>query len=303
MSAQDPEGTTIGPYVASRTPTVCSAMAMAWSAKPALNAGWPQQVWSKGNATSNPARSRISTVAMPTRGAKPSTRQVTNNWQTPGTAATIAVGYVPVPMDVNARHRTAIDLLVATDGDLAAVVERFGRPAVFRRPPTFATLVLLILEQQVSLSSAAATFRRLTETGAVEPAALLGLDDPTLQQIGFSRQKVRYVRALAEAVTSDRLPLDRLPESDDDEVRLLLTAIPGIGPWTADVFLLSCLDRPDIWPTGDRALQVGAADVLSLAEVPSEPSLAALGERWRPLRSTAAQLIWHDYLSRRGRTG
>lgn len=205
-------------------------------------------------------------------------------------------------MDAARSHEHAIDVLIAADRHLAAVVDGFGRPTVFRRPPTFATLTLLILEQQVSLDSAAAAFRRLEASIAVEPKALLDLDDATLKEIGFSRQKTRYVRALAQAITSDALVMSELAQLPDDAVRSALTSIPGIGPWTADVFLLSCLGRSDVWPTGDRALQVGTAETLGSDTVPTGQELAVIGERWRPLRSTAAQLIWHGYLGRRNRS-
>jgi DNA-3-methyladenine glycosylase II len=88
---------------------------------------------------------------------------------------------------------------------------------------------------------------------------------------------------------------------DDDAVRRALVALPGIGPWTADVYLLACLGRPDLWPVGDRALQVAVAEALGLAAVPDPGSLEGLGERWRPHRSTAARILWHGYLGRRGR--
>ena len=204
-------------------------------------------------------------------------------------------------MAAGIAHHAAIDRLIESDVHLAAVVARAGRPEPFRRPPTFATLVLLILEQQVSLSSAAAAFRRLEETVRVEPESVLGLDDETLHAVGFSRQKTRYVRALSEAVLVGDISLGVLGDLSDHAVRNSLVALPGVGPWTADVFLLSCLGRPDVWPVGDRALQVGTAEVLELGAVPSPDALEIIGERWRPLRSTAAQLIWHDYLARRGR--
>lgn len=204
-------------------------------------------------------------------------------------------------MNAIRSHEDAIDLLVAADADLAVVVDSYGRPNPFRRPPTFATLTLLILEQQVSLDSAAAAFGRLEASIAVEPEAILGLDDATLRTIGFSRQKTRYVRALAQAVASENLSLSELARLPDDAVRSALTSVPGIGPWTADVFLLSCLERPDIWPTGDRALQVGTAETLGSDTVPTAGELAGIGERWRPFRSTAAQLIWHAYLGKRNR--
>src|SRR5690606_9444895 len=168
--------------------------------------------------------------------------------------------------------------------------------------PSFATLVLLILEQQVSLTSAAAAFRRLAASGPVEPARVSTLDDAALAAAGFSRQKMRYVRALAAAVASGELTLEALVDLPDAEARTALLRHPGIGPWTADVFLLSSLGRPDIWPVGDRALQVGAAEVLGLSTVPSPAELETLGERWRPRRSTASLILWHAYLAARGRT-
>ncbi len=198
-------------------------------------------------------------------------------------------------------HEAAVDRLIADDPALAAVIERFGRPAVFRRPATFATLVLLILEQQVSLASAAAAFRRLEKAGPVTPKGVLSLDDDQLRAVGFSRQKTGYVRSLATSIVSGHLDLAQLEDLSDNDARTALVALPGIGPWTADVFLLSCLGRPDIWPVGDRALQVGTGEVLGLAETPSPGLLDTIGERWRPLRSTAAQVIWHDYLARRNR--
>ena len=202
---------------------------------------------------------------------------------------------------VDAEFSLAVERLTSGDPRLAEVVARHGVPAVFRRPPTFATLVLIILEQQVSLDSAAAAFRRLGEAGPIEPEAVLGLSDTVLSDVGFSRQKMRYVRTLASAVAAGGMVPEAMVDQSDDEVRKALLAVPGIGPWSVDVFLLSCLGRPDIWPTGDRALQVGAAEVLDLSMIPSSDELELLGEPWRPLRSTAAQLIWHHYLSVRGR--
>jgi DNA-3-methyladenine glycosylase II len=204
-------------------------------------------------------------------------------------------------MDDRAHH-AAIDELIARDDDLAQAVGRSGRPGVFRRPPTFPSLVLFILEQQVSLASAAATYRRLEERGRVTPRLLLRLDDTELRAIGFSRQKAGYVRSLAMSVADGTLTLEDLAASPDDEVRRALTAVRGVGHWTADVFLLVCLGRPDVWPVGDRALQVGTGEVTGAARPPTVRELRTIGERWRPMRSTAARIVWHDYLVRRGRS-
>ena len=205
---------------------------------------------------------------------------------------------------VTARaFRAAVEQLTALDPALAAIVEAYGRPPVWRREPGFATLVLLILEQQVSLASAKAAFDRLTArlAGAVAPEPFLVLDDETLREVGFSRQKTRYVRALATAVLERTLDLDGLESASDEAARAALVSLPGIGPWTADVYLLACLGRSDVWPSGDIALQAAAHRAKGLPARPSAAELALLGEQWRPHRSTAAQLLWHMYLGDAGR--
>ena len=151
--------------------------------------------------------------------------------------------------------------LTAADPRLADLVATHGAPTLWLRPTGFPSLVLFILEQQVSLASAAAAYRKvLDRIGTMAPAALLATTPDELRLDGVSRQKDRYLRALAEAVETGDLDLDGLAHLDDDAVRSALTALPGIGRWTADVYLLACLGRPDLWPVGDRALQVAAAE-------------------------------------------
>ncbi len=194
-------------------------------------------------------------------------------------------------LDVASRHPV-----------LAAELDDHGLPERWSRPPGFPSLVLLILEQQVSLASAAACFARVrARAGAMTPAALLATTPEELREDGVSRQKIRYLRALATAVETGELDLDALASLPDAEVAEHLTALPGIGRWTAEAYLLACLDRPDVWPVGDRALQVAVAERLGLADVPVGATLEELGEQWRPHRSTAARLLWHGYLARRGR--
>lgn len=191
------------------------------------------------------------------------------------------------------------------DGDpmLAAAVERNGTPDFWTRPPGFATLVLFVLEQQVSLASARAAYDRLvSRTGGVTPHSIMSSSDDELRADGFSRQKTRYVQLLSEEVLTGDLDLGGLEDLPDVAARDRLLALTGVGPWTADVYLLACLRRPDIWPVGDRALQVGTAELLALDDVPTSAELEALGERWRPLRSAAARIVWHSYLTERGRT-
>ena len=192
--------------------------------------------------------------------------------------------------------------LAEVDNDLASALHRYGEPDFWHREPGFATMVLFILEQQVSLASGAAAYNRLrARIGVVTPEAVLIPTDEELRADGFSRQKTRYVRELARAVLDRRVDFSGLEGSADDEVRRQLIALIGIGPWTADVYLLSCLRRPDVWPVLDRALQVATGEVLGLETIPDPVTLLELGERWRPHRSTAARLMWHSYLSKRGR--
>ncbi len=206
-------------------------------------------------------------------------------------------------MDAESVFRSTVDRLASSDVHLGRVVDDHGHPRRFSRPASFQTLILLILEQQVSLDSARAAYDRLDELiPGVDAAALVDLSDQQLRDVGFSRQKTRYARELAERVLDGRLDLTELTSLADDEARSKLTAVPGIGPWTADVFLMSSLGRPDVWPIGDRALQVATAEALELAAVPDPTDLAEIGDRWRPHRTFAAQILWHGYLSRRNRT-
>jgi DNA-3-methyladenine glycosylase II len=202
----------------------------------------------------------------------------------------------PPALDRRTFRRSAREL-AERDAALGAIVERCGVPEFWARQPGFATLLLLILEQQVSLASAKAAFDRVAgRCGTVTPAAILALSDAELRADGFSRQKTRYARALSTALLDGSLDLEALAAVEDDEARAALVALPGIGPWTAEVYLLSALRRPDTWPVGDIALQEAAKRALGLEERPSPEELAALGERWRPHRATAARLLWHLYL-------
>ena len=197
----------------------------------------------------------------------------------------------------------AVDELAAIDQDLAGIVARHGPPPLWDRPAGFATLVHIILEQQVSLASAKAAFDRLLAAAdPLTPDAFLRLTDTELLTIGFSRQKTRYARALAAAIVDGSLDLDALAGLPDEEVRLALEAIPGVGPWTSTIYLLMVLGRPDVWPAGDIALATAVAQIKGLAGRPGPDDLALIGEAWRPWRSVAARLFWHEYLARRRTT-
>jgi len=155
----------------------------------------------------------------------------------------------------------------------------------------------------VSLASALAAFRRLEAAAdPLTPDRFLRLTDAELLAIGFSRQKARYGRALSRALVDGSLDLDSLAALDDAEVHRALEAIPGIGRWTSTIYLLMVLGRPDVWPAGDMALATAVAEAKGLDHRPDPGEMEILGEAWRPWRSVAARLFWHDYLARRRTT-
>jgi DNA-3-methyladenine glycosylase II len=197
----------------------------------------------------------------------------------------------------------AVTELVNADPALAASVDRYGAPPLWAREPSYATLIHLILEQQVSLASARAAFDRLDAAlgGGIRPRSFLALSDSHLRTIGFSRQKAGYARDLAIAL-SDGFDLDGLAHLPDDDVRARLMRLRGIGRWTADIYLIMCLRRPDVWPHGDQALATAARELLELPTQPSFDQLELRAQSWRPHRATAARILWHHYLSVRGRT-
>jgi DNA-3-methyladenine glycosylase II len=191
-----------------------------------------------------------------------------------------------------------LEFLAEKDSDLASVIEAYGPPPIWGRPAGFATLVRIILEQQVSLASAKAAFDRLEDhLGTVEPELFSTLDDATLKRIGFSRQKAGYCRKLAASIVEGRFELEVLGKMSDEAAREELMSLKGVGRWTADIYLLMVLRRADVWPSGDLALAKAAQEVKGLAATPSPEALEKVGSRWRPWRAVAARLLWHHYLS------
>lgn len=198
-----------------------------------------------------------------------------------------------------ASLRRAVSQLETLDPDFAPIAGEFGTPPLFESEPGFATLVRIMLGQQVSLASALAIYERLLAAASpLTPATLLALDDDALRRAGFSRQKIDYVRNLARFVEAGELDLDALALETDDEVRAKLLSLKGIGPWTAEMYLLRALRRSDAFPAGDLALQIAAQEIKHLRVRPSARELEELAERWRPLRSVAARLLWQHYLHR-----
>jgi len=188
--------------------------------------------------------------------------------------------------------------LAARDPDLAAVVDTYGPPPLWAREPGFQTLIHIVLEQQVSLASAKAAYDRLVSaTERLVPERFLALSDAELKTVGFSRQKAAYGRGIAQAILDGRIDLARLETLDDEQVKVHLTAIKGIGPWTADIYLLMVLRRPDTWPSGDLALASAVQRVKRLRAQPTPEKLERIGRAWQPWRAVAARILWHYYLS------
>jgi len=178
------------------------------------------------------------------------------------------------------------------------ILDRLGPPPLWARPQGFPTLTWIILEQQVSLASARAAYNRLLLIcPELTPEKFLLLNDLELRQAGFSRQKTAYTRNLALAILAGDVDLDQLNRQDDDEVRRSLVGLKGIGPWTADIYLLMALLRPDIWPVHDRALVVAMQRLWRADTIRSIEDVERRSHPWRPHRSTAARLLWHFYLN------
>jgi DNA-3-methyladenine glycosylase II len=192
----------------------------------------------------------------------------------------------------------AASILAARDQDLASILAKHGPPPMWGRSPGFVTLVRIILEQQVSLVSARSMFKRLAANiKPFTPERFIELGDAHLRSLGVTRQKSAYFLSLAHATAAGELAaLSRLT---DDQAHAALTHIKGIGPWTADIYLLMVLKRPDIWPNGDIALATAAMKLKQLNARPSFPQLAQTAESWRPFRSVAARMLWQYYLAGR----
>ena len=201
------------------------------------------------------------------------------------------------------RYLQAIDELTTQDSDLAAIVTRWGNPPFWIQTHGFPGLVIAILAQQVSLESAQATFQKLEHAlDAVEPEGFLTLNDAALKAIGFSRQKSSYARGIAHGIIEGEIDIPALDSRDDDEAAQYLINLRGIGTWTADVYLLFSLRRPDAWPSGDLALAKAIQDIEGLSAMPDCDQVDNIANRWKPWRAVAARMLWHDYLCRRGRS-
>ena len=198
------------------------------------------------------------------------------------------------------NFRSLCNKLTRIDKDLHKIIKMYGHPPMWVRPATFQSLILFILEQQVSLASAYAAFKKLREKiGYVTPAKILSLSDAELRACYFSRQKIIYARELAKAVQSKQLKLKRISFAHEDEVRHELKKIKGIGDWTVDVYLMHSLQRTDLFPLGDIALVNSLKETKQLHPHTTKEEMLAIAERWRPYRTIAAMILWHSYIRKR----
>ena len=199
------------------------------------------------------------------------------------------------------NFRTICEQLARKDAGLKAIIREHGYPPRWPRPNRFQTLVLTILEQQVSLASAYAAFKKLKEKiGYVTPAKLLQLSDEEMRACYFTRQKMGYARGLAQAVQSGQIRLSAMASLPDEAVREQLIQLKGIGHWTIDVYLMHALQRTDLFPLGDIALVNSLKEIKGLPKDISKEKMLAIAEPWRPYRTIASMILWHAYIQKRG---
>jgi len=198
------------------------------------------------------------------------------------------------------NFRAICDQLAKRDADLKRILKTRGYPSMWTRPNSFQTLILTILEQQVSLAAAYAAFKRLKERiGTVTPDKLAALSDEDLRACYFTRQKIVYARGLTEAIQSKQIKLRALHYQPDESVREQLITLKGIGNWTIDVYLMHALRRTDLFPLGDIALVNSLKHIKQLPDDISKEDMLEIAAQWRPNRTIAAMILWHDYMQRR----
>ncbi|MFM7671411.1 MAG: DNA-3-methyladenine glycosylase family protein [Bacteroidota bacterium] len=198
------------------------------------------------------------------------------------------------------NFRKLCDGLARKDADLKRILQQHGHPNMWVRPNSFQTLILTILEQQVSLAAAYAAFKRLKDRiGTVTPEKFSKLSDEDLRACYFTRQKIVYARGLTEAIQSKQIKLRALQHQPDESVREQLIKLKGIGNWTVDVYLMHALRRTDLFPLGDIALVNSLKRNKGLLYDVSKDEMLRIAEPWRPNRTIAAMILWHDYMQRR----
>lgn len=195
----------------------------------------------------------------------------------------------------------AVWQLAEMDPDLGAVLGRLGEPPMWGREPGFPALIQIILEQQVSLAAARTMYLRLTQhLGAMTPEAVYANQVSGLKNFGLTRQKAGYCHGLATRILDGSLDLAAVAHESDELGRQTLLAVPGLGPWSVDIYYLMALRRPDIWPQGDLALAAALREVKHLNAPPTREEQQRLADAWTPWRSVAARILWVHYLAARG---
>ena len=195
----------------------------------------------------------------------------------------------------------AVAVLTALEPRFAPVVESAGLPSLRRMDSGLPGLLRIVNDQVLSLKSAARIWDRLAQAlDPLDAPAILARDESALMQLGLSRAKARTFLAIAAAVAGGGLPIDDLASLNDQAAYAALLRVRGIGPWTAEIYLLSCLRRADVWPAGDLALQLAAQHLFGAGDRPSEKAMRSLAEPWRPWRAVAARLLWSHYRSLKG---
>jgi DNA-3-methyladenine glycosylase II len=211
---------------------------------------------------------------------------------------------MPSLIHTEADLDTGLAALTQADPRFVALLAKAGRPALRRRPNGFPGLAATVVSQQLSTASAGAIWGRLAAAfDPLEPAAIIRARTARLTRIGLSAPKIRALKAIARAVTRGELALAALGQVAAEDAHAALTAIHGIGPWTADIYLLSCLGHADAWPAGDLALQEAARLGFGLGARPTAKEMMPLAEPWRPWRAVAARVLWTYYRAVKGRDG
>jgi DNA-3-methyladenine glycosylase II len=204
---------------------------------------------------------------------------------------------IPAPLN-HESLAIAAESVALMDTDFARTLANHGPPPLWDREPGFVTLIRIILEQQVSLASADAMFQRLEKNiNPLTPVTVTEAGEPFLRSFGVTRQKAAYFMNVTQAIQGGQLDFESLAQKSDEDAIDTLTSVKGIGQWTAKVYLLMALCRPDIWPVGDVALATAYKNLKGRSERPTQAELSEIAQAWRPHRSTAARMLWHYYLS------
>ncbi|NMH27223.1 DNA-3-methyladenine glycosylase family protein [Flavobacterium silvaticum] len=194
--------------------------------------------------------------------------------------------------------KESIDFL-STDRILKAVIDTYGIPSIPKREQGFAALCHIILEQQVSIASAKATYKKLeNELGQLTPKVVLETPDEVFRACGVSRQKTTYIKDLAQRVTSGSLDFESFKTKSPEEITTELLAVKGVGNWSVEVYLMFCMQHEDVLPIGDIAIR---SAIKELYDIHDPEEMRILGENWKPYRSMASFILWYHYLSKRKR--